>query len=65
MCKVINASEGRDVLAPDMAMAVVGGVNELAPQLIEQDRVQDLQLVAATAGALLRAVVGAKAPSSA
>lgn len=62
MCKVINASEGRDVLAPDMAMAVVGGVNELALQLIEQDRVQDLQLVAATAGALLRAVVGAKAP---
>lgn len=57
MCKVINASEGRAVLAPDMAMAVVGGVNELALQLIEQERVQDLKLVTATAGALLRAVV--------
>ena len=41
----------------DMAMAVVGGVNELALQLIEQERVQDLKLVTATAGALLRAVV--------
>jgi AcrR family transcriptional regulator len=64
MCKVINADERQDVLAPEMAMAVVGGVNELALQLIEQDRVQDLKLVAATAGALLRAVVGAQAPGT-
>jgi AcrR family transcriptional regulator len=58
MCKVINASEGRDVLAPDMAMAVVGGVNELALQRIERDQLQDLRQVSVTAGALLRAVVG-------
>jgi AcrR family transcriptional regulator len=65
MCKVINASERQTVLDPEMAMAVVGGVNELALQLIEQDRVQDLKQVATTAAALLRAVVCAKAPLNA
>jgi AcrR family transcriptional regulator len=57
--KVINASEGAPVLTPDMAMAVVGGVNELALQLIEQDRVQDITTITSASGALLRAVVGA------
>lgn len=57
MRQVINDREGRVVLSPDMAMAVVGGVNELVLQAIEQDRVHDMAPIAATAGALIRAVV--------
>ena len=59
MLKIINAAEGAAVLTPDMAMAVVGGINELALQLIEQDRAQDMKQIASAAGALLRAVVNA------
>lgn len=58
MLKVINAREGRSVLTADMAMAVVGGINELVLQAIEQNRVQDMRSIAATAGALVRAVAG-------
>ncbi len=58
MLKIINAEEGAAVLTPDMAMAVVGGINELVLQLIEQDRVHDMPMIASAAGALLRAVVG-------
>ncbi len=61
MCKVINAAEGAAVLTPDMAMAVVGGVNELVLQLIEQDRVQDMKTIAANTAGLVRAVVGFEA----
>lgn len=57
MLKVINAAEGAPVLTPDTAMAVVGGVNELVLQLIEQDRVQDMQTIGATTAGLVRAVV--------
>jgi AcrR family transcriptional regulator len=58
MLKVINAREGRSVMTADMAMAVVGGVNELVLQAIEQNRIQDMKKIAATTGALVRAVVG-------
>ena len=58
MLKVINAAEGASVLTPEMAMAVVGGVNELVLQLIEQDRVQDMKTIAATTAGLVRAAVG-------
>lgn len=61
MCKVINAAEGAPVLMPDMAMAVVGGVNELVLQLIEQDKVQDMKTIAASTAGLVRAVVGFEA----
>lgn len=60
MCKVINAAEGSSILTNDMAVAVVGGVNELVLQLIEQDRIQDMQSIATTTGTLIRAVVGAQ-----
>lgn len=60
MVKVINAAEGATVLVPDMAMAVVGAVNELVLQLIEQDRVQDMKTLATTTAELVRAVVGFK-----
>ena len=63
MLKVINAAEGAAVLTPDMAMAVVGGINELVLQLIEQDRAQDMKTITRAAGALLRAVVGAASKS--
>lgn len=58
MLKVINAREGRSVMTADMAMAVVGGVNELVLQAIEQNRVHDMKAIAATTGALVRAVAG-------
>lgn len=60
MCKVINAAEGSSILTNDMAVAVVGGVNELVLQLIEQDRIQDIQSIATTTGILIRAVVGSQ-----
>ncbi len=57
---VINAQPDDPVITPDMAMAVVGGINELVLQMIEQDRLQDLKTIATTTGTLLRAVVGFK-----
>lgn len=60
MLAVINAGEADPLMTPDMAMAVVGGINELVLQLIEQDRVQDVKTIVATTGALIRAVVGRK-----
>lgn len=56
--KVINTAEGGSVLTNDMAVAVVGGVNELVLQLIEQDRIQDMGSIATTTGVLIRSVVG-------
>jgi AcrR family transcriptional regulator len=57
MLRVVNARQPRPVLAPDMAMAVVGGVHELVLQAIEQERVAELPELAALAGRLLRAAV--------
>lgn len=58
MLKVINTAEGGVVLTNDMAVAVVGGVNELVLQLIEQDRIQDMGSISTTTGELIRSVVG-------
>jgi AcrR family transcriptional regulator len=48
---------GRDKVTPDLAMAVVGGINELVLQAIEEDRVERLGVLTATASALVKAVV--------
>lgn len=60
MLKVINrAGTGRRRAAPlsrDMAVAIVGGINELVLQAIEHDRVNRLQELAAPAIQLVRAV---------
>jgi AcrR family transcriptional regulator len=60
MLTVINAgvTDGREpVLSDEMAMAVVGGINELILQAIEQDRVSRLHELAKPAILLLKAVV--------
>lgn len=56
----LNAQQDDPIITPDIAMAVVGGINELVLQMIEQDRLQDLKTIAATTGTLIRAVVGFK-----
>ena len=48
---------GRERLTPELAMAVVGGINELVLQAIEQGRVERLAELTPTASALVRAVV--------
>jgi AcrR family transcriptional regulator len=45
-------------LSRDMAMAIVGGINELVLQAIEQDRVNHLHELAAPAIQLVRVVTG-------
>jgi hypothetical protein len=45
-------------------MAIVGGINELVLQYIEQDRVEHLQEVVAPAGRLVRAVAGTSPPAA-
>ena len=46
-------------LTPQMAMAVVGGINELVLQYIEQDRVAQLGELVVPASALVRAATSA------
>lgn len=46
-------------LTPQMAMALVGGINELVLQYIEQDRVAQLVELVAPASRLVRAVTSA------
>jgi AcrR family transcriptional regulator len=62
MLDVVNAERNgcrRAVpLTSDMAVAVVGGINELVLQLIEQDRVAALPDLAEPAVRLVRAVTG-------
>jgi len=48
---------GRDKVTPELAMAVVGGINELVLQAIEDGRVERLSDLTPTAAALLKAVV--------
>ena len=67
MLAVINAPKGArkgprragQPLSPEMAMAVVGGINELVLQYIEQDRVARLQELVGPASRLVRAAAGA------
>lgn len=57
MQQVING-DGQARLTPEMAMMVVGAVNELVLQTIEQDRVGELTALAAPAATLVRTVAG-------
>ena len=60
MLSVINTDQRNDtqriLLSEQMAVAVVGGINELILQAIEQDRVSDLPSIAVPAVRLLCAV---------
>lgn len=60
MLNVVNAGrrsrKDKEPLSPEMAMAVVGGINELVLQAIEQDQVDKLQALVAPAVRLVRAV---------
>ncbi|TXH87836.1 MAG: TetR/AcrR family transcriptional regulator [Rhodoferax sp.] len=58
LLSVVNPQRDEAVMSPAMAMAVVGGINELVLQLIEQDRIQDIHTITDTTSALIRAVVG-------
>lgn len=58
LLSVVNPQRDAAVMSPAMAMAVVGGINELVLQLIEQDRIQDIHTITNTTSALIRAVVG-------
>lgn len=60
LLSVVNPERDHAVMSPNMAMAVVGGINELVLELIEQDRIQDIQSITDTTSALIRAVVGGK-----
>lgn len=53
---VQSASARRSALTAELAMAVVGGINELVLQAIEDGRVQSLQELVAPASRLVRAV---------
>jgi AcrR family transcriptional regulator len=56
---VVNGPGGRKADSPlhaDMAMAIVGGINELILQYIEQDRVAQLTELVAPGSRLVRAV---------
>jgi AcrR family transcriptional regulator len=56
---VVNGGTGRKApLSPGMAMAVVGGINELILQYIEQDRVGQLVDLVGPSSQLVRAVTG-------
>lgn len=61
MLDVVNHRPGQrrrtSPLQPQMAMAVVGGINELVLQAIEQGTAGDLQPLVQPAGALLRAAI--------
>lgn len=59
LLSVVNPERDYTVMSPAMAMAVVGGINELVLELIEQDRIQDIHTITDTTSTLIRAVVGA------
>jgi AcrR family transcriptional regulator len=64
LLSVVNREDGRQratPLSPSMAMAVVGGINELILQYIEQDRVARLVELVEPARQLLRAVIEPRA----
>jgi AcrR family transcriptional regulator len=62
MLEVVNGSARQSQpLTPQMAMAVVGGINELVLEAIERDRVGKLRDLVAPAAQLVRAVTAAAA----
>jgi len=64
MLGVVNGGEGAPQrskpLSPDMAMAVVGGINELILQYIERDRVAQLLELVEPSSQLVRLATGAE-----
>lgn len=64
MLDVVNNRQGerkrKAPLQPMMAMAVVGGINEMVLQSIEQDRAGQLQELVEPASTLLRAAISAE-----
>lgn len=64
MLDVVNNHPGARVrktpLQPTMAMAVVGGINEMVLQAIEQERAGELQALVSPSTALLRAAISAE-----
>lgn len=54
---VVNRSPRERPLPPAFAMGIVGAINELVLQAIEQDRVAELPQLAVTASGLARAVI--------
>ena len=59
MLEVVNGGKGRQApLSARMAMAVVGGINELVLECIEQDRIDRLADLVEPAAALVHAVTG-------
>jgi AcrR family transcriptional regulator len=64
MLDVVNNRPGERLrktpLQPTMAMAVVGGINEMVLQAIEQERAGDLQELVEPAAMLLRAAISAE-----
>lgn len=58
MLKVVNPGRIAGPLSPVLATAVVGGLNELVLQLIEDNAVERLPELVAPAAALVRAVTG-------
>ncbi|MFC5497387.1 TetR/AcrR family transcriptional regulator [Caenimonas terrae] len=62
MLQVVNAGTGhprKTPLTQEMALAVIGGINELVLQAIEQGRAGQLEQLAGPAGELVRAVTRA------
>lgn len=57
MLEVINQSPAAPRLRPEMALAVVGGINELILLEIEHDRVAELAEIAGTGAEMVRAVL--------
>ena len=57
---VVNVPGRAKPLTPGMAMAIVGGINELILEYIEQDRVAQLQELVAPASALVHAVIASE-----
>jgi AcrR family transcriptional regulator len=55
-------ARGEQPLLPAMAMAIVGGINELVLQAIEQDRVDRLAELTPAAAHLVRAVIDGTVP---
>ncbi|MBK0393554.1 TetR/AcrR family transcriptional regulator [Ramlibacter algicola] len=58
MLDVVNGRGKRKPLTPQMALAVVGGINELVLDSLERDRLGQLAELVAPAAQLVRAVTG-------
>jgi AcrR family transcriptional regulator len=58
MLDVVNGRGKRKPLTPQMALAVVGGINELVLDSLERDRLGQLGELVAPAAQLVRAVTG-------